>query len=34
MCRGDIKSGGMREQRETSTNNANVTASVVFYLNQ
>jgi len=24
----------MREQRETSTNNANVTASVVFYLNQ
>ena len=27
-------SGGMIEQRETSTNNANVTASVVFYLNQ
>ena len=27
-------SGGMIEQRETSANNANVTASVVFYLNQ
>jgi len=27
-------SGGMIEQREISTNNANVTASVVFYLNQ
>ena len=27
-------SGGMIEQRESSTNNANVTASVVFYLNQ
>ena len=27
-------SGGIIEQRETSTNNANVTASVVFYLNQ
>ena len=26
-------SGGMIEQRETSTNNANVTASIVFYLN-
>ena len=27
-------SGGMIEQREISTNNTNVTASVVFYLNQ